>query len=278
MKFIYVDESGGRDQSDVFVMVGLLVDAYRLRRKTTDFDELLKDLLQRHPGHRDELKTKQFINGGGGWSAVPPEERKQFLRDICTLAADGGKLFGVGISFENFDAAIAAGHNHLTGNSYWLAAGLFITALIQKKMQPVSSNKGLTVLVMDDNKREMPKLSDLLYTADPWLDGLYQMRRTVRGRSVWKNRTAADRLDQIINTAFAVKSEHSSLVQVSDALSYIYRRHLELRTEADAYAGESDFYDELVGIIDPRREKLGQTPSCEALNFYRAATHDHWQL
>ena len=50
MKFIYVDESGGRDQSDVFVMVGLLVDAYRLRRKTTDFDELLKDLLHRHPG------------------------------------------------------------------------------------------------------------------------------------------------------------------------------------------------------------------------------------
>jgi hypothetical protein len=26
MKFAYVDESGGRDQSDVFVIVGLLVD------------------------------------------------------------------------------------------------------------------------------------------------------------------------------------------------------------------------------------------------------------
>ena len=95
MKFVYVDESGGRDQSDVFVMVGLLVDACRLRKKTTDFDKLLKNLLQRHPGQRDELKTKRFINGIGGWSAVPPDERKQFLRDICILAADGGKLFGI---------------------------------------------------------------------------------------------------------------------------------------------------------------------------------------
>ena len=278
MKFVYVDESGGRDQSDVFVMVGLLVDAYRLRRKTADFDDLLSELLRRHPGHPDELKTKRFINGGGGWSVVPPDERKQFLRDICTLAADGGKLFGIGVSFDNFDAAIAANHNHLTGNSYWLAAGLFITALVQKKMQTVSGKKGLTVLVMDDNKREMPNLSDLLYKAHPWLDGLYQVRSRIRGNTVWKNRTVANRLDQIINTAFAIKSEHSSLVQVSDAVSFIYRRHLELRTEAEAYPGETEFFEELVGIIEPRREKLGQTRACESLNFYQAATHFHWQL
>jgi hypothetical protein len=31
MKFIYVDESGDSTQSDIFVMAGLLVDAYRLR-------------------------------------------------------------------------------------------------------------------------------------------------------------------------------------------------------------------------------------------------------
>ena len=66
--------------------------------------------------------------------------------------------------------------------------------------------------------------------------------------------------------------------RISDALSFIYRRHLELRTEAEAYPGEAGFYDELIGIIDPRRENLGQTPGCEALSFYRAATHDHWQL
>jgi hypothetical protein len=31
MKFAYVDETGSTDERDVFVMAGLLVDAYRLR-------------------------------------------------------------------------------------------------------------------------------------------------------------------------------------------------------------------------------------------------------
>ena len=33
MKFIYVDESGSRDQGDAFVMCGLTVDACKLRKK-----------------------------------------------------------------------------------------------------------------------------------------------------------------------------------------------------------------------------------------------------
>ena len=31
MKFVYVDEFGDQGQSDIFVMAGLLIDAYRLR-------------------------------------------------------------------------------------------------------------------------------------------------------------------------------------------------------------------------------------------------------
>ena len=50
MKFIYVDESGSRDEGDVFVMCGLMVDAYKLRKKTADFDKMLADFLANHPG------------------------------------------------------------------------------------------------------------------------------------------------------------------------------------------------------------------------------------
>lgn len=32
MKFIYIDESGARDQGDVFVIAGLMVDAYKLQK------------------------------------------------------------------------------------------------------------------------------------------------------------------------------------------------------------------------------------------------------
>jgi Protein of unknown function (DUF3800) len=278
MKFAYVDESGGRDQSDVFVMVGLLEDAYRLRKTTMDFDQLLKALFDRHPGHPAELKTRAFINGRGNWNVIPGEERKQLLRDICAFAADGNKLFAVAMSFDKFDEAKGAGFGQPTGDSYWLAAGMFVSALIQKRMQSVAGRKGLTVLVMDDNEHEMPHLSDGLYNADPWFDGLYQVRGRRRGIPVWLPRTASDRFNQIINTAFAIKSEHSSLIQVADALAYVYRRKIELQTQAEAYPGERAYFDELYDMIEPRREKMGHSSECNAVGFYRAAVPDGWAL
>ena len=96
MKFIYIDESGGRDQGDVFVMCGLMVDAYKLRKKTEDFDKRLEALFARHPGKRADFKTSRFINGKGGWRAVDATERKEFLKEVCNLAVDnGGKVFGL---------------------------------------------------------------------------------------------------------------------------------------------------------------------------------------
>jgi hypothetical protein len=76
-----------------------------------------------------------------------------------------------------------------------------VASLIQKKMQTLPKNKGLTFLVMNDNKAGMPALSDAIYAADPWFDGLYQIRARVRGKSVWLPRTPDDRFNQIINTA-----------------------------------------------------------------------------
>ncbi|MGJ4890767.1 DUF3800 domain-containing protein [Bradyrhizobium sp. HKCCYLRH3099] len=66
MKFAYVDESGEQNHSSVFVMAGVLVDAYRLRKYTETFDEKLSVILAKHPGLRTELKTQRMINGEGG--------------------------------------------------------------------------------------------------------------------------------------------------------------------------------------------------------------------
>jgi hypothetical protein len=49
MKFIYVDESNAHDQGDAFVMCGLMVDAYKLWKKTADFDAKLEAMFAQHP-------------------------------------------------------------------------------------------------------------------------------------------------------------------------------------------------------------------------------------
>ena len=185
MKFIYMDESGGRgrDLSDVFVMCGIMVDAYKLRKKTELFDKKLQDLFDKHPGVRSDLKTSRFINGKGGWSSVDPQERKDLLKNICGLAVEnGGKIFGVSLSFTAFDTAVDDGYSQPFDSHYWLVSAMFISALIQKRMQKVDKNKGLTVVIMDDNKHQMSKLSNALYEKDPWYDGLYK----IQGKSIAK--------------------------------------------------------------------------------------------
>lgn len=279
MKFIYVDESGARNQGDVFVMCGLMVDAYKLRKKTEDFDRRLGAVFAKHEGTRSDFKTSRFINGKGGWNAIDPTERKEFLTQVCKLAVEnGGKLFGVGVSFAAFDAAAGYGYEQPFKTNYWLASAMFTACLVQKKMQRIKNGKGLTVVIMDDNKSEMPKLSDELYHGNRWFDGLYQVRGKKRGNAVWIDRNNQDRFDQIINTAFAIKSDHSSLVQVADAISYVHRRYLELITATEDWPGEKAYYAKLIAVLEPARETVGHCPNVACVEFYKAAKHPEWKL
>ena len=281
MKFAYFDESGtlGVEGNDVFVMAGLLIDAYRLRKYTAEFDRLIKDLLDEHKKSPKELKTSLFINGKGNWGQVDAKRRKEVLNDICNLATSCSKIFAIGFSFKNFHAAVEEADEELPfDDDYWVAAAMFISSLIQKKMQKQPSNKGLTVLIFDDNKIYMPKVSDLLYTAPEWFDGLYQQTKTKSGRKTWIPIKPANRFDSIINSAFAIRSEHSSLVQVSDAVSYVYRRHLELMDGLENWEGEKEYYQKLVARLEIKREKLGQTPKPSAFKFYDRAKHNSWSL
>lgn len=184
MKFIYIDESGDRGQGDIFVMAGLMVDAYKLRKKTEAFDRKLSTLFALHPGDKEDLKTSRFINGKGGWGKVNPEQRKSFLRDFCTLAAEsGGKIFCYPLSFSAFETATAAGYAQPFGNNHWMASSMFIACLVQKRMQKIKNNKGLTIIIVDDNKVEAPKLSEILHQPHQWFDGLYQIKMIKKGNS-----------------------------------------------------------------------------------------------
>lgn len=279
MKFAYIDESGDQDQGDVFVMAGLLIDAYRLRKYTAEFDTALTTFLSNHPSAPKELKTKAFINGRGGWNKVLPDDRKQFLSDMCNIALECSKIVGLAISFKAFKESTEKGDYHLPcAGNYWALCGMFVAALIQKKVQNEKNNKGLTVLIFDDNRAHMPKVSDGLYMADSWFDALYQQRGKARGKSQWLPVKSIGRFDHIINTAFAIKSEHSSLIQIADSVSYVYRRWLELGTEKEAYAGEKAYYDKLAAKLDKKRIRIGRTPKAECVDFYQAIKHPQWNL
>ena len=277
MKFAYVDEFGSAAEGDVFVMAGVLVDAYRLRKHTLKFDDMISKFLALHPGLRKELKTKRMINGEGGWSAVSADDRKQFLRDVCDLTKECANIFAVAFSFKNYATAITAGYKHPFDKSYWLGAALFIASVIQKKMQSGKRNKGLTVLICDDNKREMRDFSDLLFAGNAWFDPIYQQTKSKNGQLIWLAVPEDRRFDHIVNTAFSIRSEHSSLIQIADAVAYILRRNIELIAGAENWVGEKAYFEELAGKL-PKHERIGRNPGGPCIDFYQAARVEGWQI
>ncbi len=267
MKFVYVDESGDSDQGDVFVMAGVLVDAYKLRKYTAELDALVTGFLTRHPGSPAEIKTKKLLEGKGGWNKIDPQGRKDFITDICRVAVSCSKLVVFGLSFSRFEAACEAGvFKFPCQKSYWVLSGMYVAAVVQKKMRNLKNNKGLSVLIFDDNKGGMAPLSDALYESDPWFDGLYH--------AASKTLKQGERFDQIVNTAFAINSKHSSFIQVADVVAYVYRRFIELRSgQSEACTGEATYVDALFSILENRREKLGRCAKAECVEFYKTISH-----
>ena len=279
MKFAYIDESGNETQGDVFTMAGILIDAHKLRKWSADFDAKFHAMNRRHQGNPQDFKTTRFINGAGGWGKVDAEERKNFLMNIVNMVVRCGEVYAFGMSFEK-NAAIENNENFPANQTnYWLSSAMYISSIIQKRNQTKGNNKGHTVLIFDDNKMDIPKLFEALHVCDEWYDGLYVLPSKFRRKKIWSVKEE-NRFDQIINTAFSIKSEHSSLVQVADIISYIYRRYLELKNQKEKYTGEKDYYSKLVAVLDTKREKLGrvQRPHQPCVEFYNHIKHPNWDI
>lgn len=285
MKFIYIDESGSRDRSqgDIFVMAGLLIDAFRLRKQTVNFNRLIQGFLHECPRSKKEIKTKAMINGSGGWSKVDPHKRKAFLEAAVDLTVGCAEIYAVAFSLEKFRIAVQEMQKAPPfGTNYWVGAAMFLVTMIQKKMQTLGRNKGRTVVVFDDNKKDLPKVSDCLYQADPWFDALYKRRfmKPPKGASkrLWQPIKKDERFEQIIDSAFSIKSEHSPFVQTADMVAYIYRRHLELTDSEEKWPGEQGYYGNLVRKLDTRFKKRGQVAPGPCVNFYQRVKHHRWEF
>lgn len=271
MKFIYVDESGEPSHSAFFVMGGILIDAYKLRKASSCLEKLMGDFydyqLKKRP---DEIKTSNLLDGKGIWKKVDPTLRKDFITDICDIVAQNS-LYLIPIEFDKH-TTVDKSSLPKELQDYWHCAGMYVSGLVQKKMQDVASNKGLTVLIVDDNKKKMAPFSNLLHnhkgTAYDVLTSFPVKKKT------------RERFDQFINTAFAIDSKHSSFVQAADVVSYIYRRHLEILKDGQAWDGEHDYINGLFVKLEKKRIKLGKLSSKDdpVISFYNQIIPEGWKL
>jgi len=149
-----------------------------------------------------------------------------------------------------------------TGSPY-VAGVLHLALMIQHRNQAIKKNKGKTLLIMDQQTQHEKVVSELLATSPSWTDSYYR----------WKQ---GDRLDQILDTAYFVRSHHASFVQIADLIAYAVNRHLELQMGGKGYPGEKEqrekwFLDLIRPTLIEETHRLPKGKDAIAV-FYRSVT------
>lgn len=262
MYFAYVDETGIDGESPVMVMAGIVADSGRVGRTRAELEGILGNLGEVASGYMSELKSRHLFAGTGAWKNVPGETRRNVVSNLCGWLCD-----------RKHDLALAAiDHQRFEDNPYqrqdlpnpWQAGAWHLALQVQRAHQSKPKNKGRTVLVFDDNKREAANLSDLVYEPPQWSDDFYERKNKQQ------------QLDQIVDTPFVVKSHQVGLVQIADVFASIFRRYAELCDygQAERYEGEGGHLTEWVEMLSPRllgrAHRWPQRSKSQCANWYRS--------
>lgn len=229
-----------------------------------DARTLLESVSNAYPETLRELKASKFVNGRGGWRRVNPDLRKQLFLNLCDYINQvTATAFCYILDQTKFMTSKDEGSLPSWARTPWLASATTIAMFVQRENQKQKSNKGLSVIIFDDNKTELPRLSDFLLNSAPDVDTFYEKPSNV------------EPFDHVVNTAFAIKSEHSRLVQISDACAYALRRRaeIELGQQSEAWNGEREFIEQAVSkfanrIKFPTKTWVG-SPSCDAARWLK---------
>ena len=274
MKFVYVDESGNNNEDRFLAFFGIQIDGYRLKKAMREVKPVLEKVANAYPGDLREIKSSRMVNGKSAWRGVDPDIRKGLFLDLCGFPATiGARAYAFVLDRQPYNASNIGQAQTPWRSTPWLAGATAIALFAQRTNQGDSNNKGLTVLIFDDNKVELPKLSEYLISSSTDADEFY-------------GRTAkSDPFDHIIDTAFAIKSEHSTLVQISDACAYALRRRAELTIggREEEWNGETGFIEKAFGLFSSRVQFPAKTwvknPSCDAACWIRdvgISAFDKW--
>ena len=217
MKFCYIDESGigGRTYA---VMVGVIVDAYRMGPTKEAWDSLLEILSKIVSRKVKEFHTKDFYLGNSPWRNLKGEQRAAVINAIFEwFSKRNHHIVYSALDIEKF-------LNHFSSEEFskeiktpWKFLALHITLSIQKYHQNFRRNKGHTVLIFDKYDREQKEFIELILNPPSWTDSYYKRKRNQK------------KLDQIVDVPHFVDSSHVGMIQLADCISYFLRRYIEIK-------------------------------------------------
>jgi len=181
-------------------MVGVFADAIRLHRTREEFGNIFDEVQGFFTDSLKEIKGAKMLSGRDRWRKIDPENRERIAEKFCGWLK--GRKHHIALS------AVDRKKNRLLQHSLlpdfcgdpWLMAATHIALQIQKVNQSLRNNKGVTFLMFDENKAKANTLAELLWDPSAWTDDYYGKKKKQEG------------LDQLIDSAFTVKSHHAGLI------------------------------------------------------------------
>lgn len=268
MDLVYVDESGSDSLQTALVMCGLVVEDRDMVKTADEFGAMLARVSPQGPYDTDELKTHKLMAGVGKWKKVTLEIRKRILRNICRLAvSDGKKIVGIAVSYERLKMETEKEDSGGLLCHAWTSSGMFLCSLLRYRHRGVKENAKYKI-VLFDNHNWISRLNKMLQEKSPWYEGLNDTIE-VNGEGKKIN-------DYIIgNRVISLESRNSAHIQIADAVSFVYRRYLELRNKdaVERWDNERDYYEELFNMLEQNRIKIGKKLNTDCYNFYESIRH-----
>ncbi len=264
----YCDESG-TGQEPIAVMVGVVVDCQRMHI-TKDHWQGLLDQLSLIAGKKiAELHTRNFHGGGGIWKGLTGDQRARILTNIFNwLAERKHRVVYTSLNKAEYKKNFALQHIPDELNTPWRFMGFHLILAMQKCFQLEEKNKGHTLFIFDNEKREELRFTDVIKRPPAWSNEYYDLKP---GRKP---------LDQVVDVPYFGDSQDVGLIQLADVLSFFLRRYAEIKEGLvpAKYADEEERVTGWVKTLAPRSigssyiyKKKGRTKA-EDLFFDNAST------
>jgi hypothetical protein len=211
-------------------MVGIFPNLYNFHKSDAEFKKVFSIINKEIP--ISELKANEIYRGRKSWKRIDPKLRDKVIEYYFSWVTKRNHKFIItAIDNNKFFKRKKADKNNTFFKVFpypWLLSAFHIALVIQKCNRAKSSNKGKTILIFDEEDPFEGNLCDLIFNPPDFIDEFVKFNK----------KKEKERLNQLIDSAYFVKSHHSSMAQVVDILAYFYRLYLELY-----FYGSTESYD-----------------------------------
>ena len=228
-------------------MVGVIADAFRMRRTKYEWNNLLNYLSGIIGRQISEIHTRNFYSGNSPWRELNGEQRSAIISAIFQWLSDRKhRIVYCAIEKNIFNENFGTENCYSDIRTIWRFMALHVSLSIQKCFQGSARGrirtlnpKGRCVLIFDNEHTEQRKFTDLLLNPPDWTDTYYDKKPN------------QEKLNQIIDVPYFVDSRDVGLIQLADFICFFLRRYIELNMEysTPAYDGEINRVNNWVELI-----------------------------